>query len=138
MKKETNALFISVVVTAIYVFLLVIGVKGTYRILQVTSQLKEAFDEENRVTAIMELSELRGRVKEVEEIYNSSACNTDKIRSELWKEIEDITCFEGNTNPYLEEFKISFNSSMMDDICEKIISQIDEQIHIIRYGTEDA
>ncbi len=88
-------------------------------------------DREMRLMAIIELSELKGRLQEIEEISRMGV-----LSSTLMDKLEEITNNHFQ-NPYLSDFIFSVpNSSNIGTICEDFISQIDDQIYMLRFGEE--
>ena len=92
-------------------------------------EMQEIFDQIDREFAIMELSELRGRVKEIQRISWSLEGQTQEMKEELRKELEEIERFENTNNKYLNDFIIEVKDHRLsiDDICEEILTQIDEK-----------
>lgn len=85
-------------------------------------------------TAITQLSERRGRILEVQ-----SLCFKDIPQDILWDELKGITSPMDLTNPYLKDFTFEISdTSNLEEICDELISQIDNQIHTIEYGGKDA
>lgn len=112
---------------------------SNYRCRREITEMHEDIDELNRNFAIMELSELRGRVKEIEYISLGLTGSNNQMQEELISELESLKSYD----LYFRDFEISINlpitPSNIGDICENIISQIDNEIHtIIMFGGEDA
>lgn len=111
----------------------------TYKLHQKISDLNETLDQSQREFAIMQLSELRGRARAITLL---SYGDTDE--AELKEAISDIYSWVEedagifHSNPYLIDFEFVSkpnNTSNVEDICEKIMSQIDSQIETIRSGS---
>ena len=99
----------------------------------ITAEQFEAMttDREMRLMAIMELSELKGRLQEIEEISQMGV-----LSSTLRDKIEEITN-KHFQNSYLADFIFSIpNSPNIGTICEDLILQIDDQIYMLRFGKE--
>lgn len=99
----------------------------------ITAEQDEAMvtDREMRLMAIMELSELKGRLQEIEEISRMGV-----LSSTLRDKIEEITN-KHFQNPYLADFIFSIpNSPNIGTICEDLILRIDDQIYMLRFGKE--
>ena len=92
-------------------------------------EMQEIFDQNDREFAIMELSELHGRVEEIQTISWSLEGQTQKMKEELRKELEEIERFKNTNNKYLNDFIIEVKDHRLsiDDICEEILTQIDEK-----------
>lgn len=92
-------------------------------------EMQEIFDQYDREFAIMELSELHGRVEEIQRISWSLEGQNQEMKEKLRKELEEIERFNKNTNKYLNDFTIVVKDhrSSIDDICEEILTQIDEK-----------
>lgn len=96
----------------------------------VKKQNRELLDEINKNFAIRELSELEGRVEEIQSLNWSSAANTPEMEEKLREELDYILKFE-STNWYLKDFKIIVEPGSIDCICEQILSQIREKVYDI-------
>jgi len=84
--------------------------------------------------AIKTLSELRGRVNEISYIDISLYAQTEEMQELLMNHLERISIYSGDmTNPYLRGFEITVTTSSVQNICDEIISQIDNQIYKIRF-----
>lgn len=92
-------------------------------------EMQEVFDQNDREFAIMELSELHGKVEEIQRISWSLEGQNQEMKEKLRKELEEIERFNKNTNKYLNDFNIVVKDhrSSIDDICEEILTQIDEK-----------
>ena len=133
MKKYLPAIIFSIIAASVVsIFLAVVVVDLTTE--NIPATLQETFDEVDRERAIMELSELRGRILEIKSLSNSN------IQSYVLQDKLDEIIFSQNfTNPYLSDFTFIIpNTSIVGKLCEDLISQIDDQICIIKFGTEDA
>ncbi len=90
-------------------------------------QMQKKFDELDKSTAIQQLSELRGRVVEIEELSNNVP------QEELEDALESISSTKLSNEMYLFSLEAS-KSSEIGEICEDYISQIDKTIKVIKYG----
>lgn len=101
---------------------------------RIQAQLIEAFDNVDQNMAITQLIELRGRILEVQSLSFENL-----PQDILLDELEGITAPNDFSNPYLEDFTfIIHDTSNLEKICDELISQIDDQIHTIKYGQKDA
>ena len=105
------------------------------------SQVTEVLDTAYKDTAVKTLSELRGRILEIEYLSSNDNIETSILQVEL----DDIIFFIESpstywiNNPYLADFEfIIQNTSTVGEFYEDLISQIDDQIHTIEQGVEDA
>jgi len=91
-------------------------------------EMQEVYDQIDREFAIMELSELHGRVNEIQRISWSLEGQTQEMKVKLRIELEEIERFESD-NKYLSDFKLKVKDhrSDIDSICEEILTQIDEK-----------
>ncbi len=95
-------------------------------------QITEAYQEVDKSMAIKTLSELRGRLLEVE-----SLSHEDLPEGLLLEELDKITAPKHFTNEYLKDFSFAVSAtSNVRELCGELISQIDDQIHVIEYGTK--
>ena len=105
------------------------------------SQVTEALDTAHKDTAVKTLSELRGRILEIEYLSSNDNIETSILQDELDDiifSIESPSTYWIN-NPYLADFEfIIRDTSTVGEFCEELISQIDDQIHTIEQGVEDA
>lgn len=128
-------LVVSIVAIVVSYFGIFFGFKAisNYIDQKICNQLIEAFDNADQDMAIKQLSELRGRILEIETL-----CHEDIPRSVLLDALEDIITPKHFTNPYLKDFTFVMpNTSDVGEICKEFISQIDDQIHIIKYEVKD-
>ena len=94
---------------------------------------REFMDELYKNNAICKLSELEGRVEEIQYLNWSIAARTPEMQEELREDLDEIMDFE-SSNKYLEDFKISVElgeAASIDSICEQILSQIRGKIYDI-------
>lgn len=137
-KKNRNEIVIWVVF--IVFAMIVYGAIGYCFYRDYQNRIEVAFQEEveaiNREYAIKELSEIRGRIKTIEYISQSYASNTEEMQEELHEQLIDIVEFANMEHPYFEDFEIKITGSEIGDICEEIISQIDEKLHTIMLEEE--
>ena len=129
MKNNRTTVKVCIAVAVLYVVAAIIGVKALnyYN----AKQLTEVFDSVDQDMAIKQLSELRGMILEVKALSHE-----DIPQSVLLDELESITSSNHFTNKYLDDFAFDIPStSNVGELCEEFISQIDDQIHTIEYGT---
>ena len=94
---------------------------------EIYDTLTEAFDNVDRDMATNELSELRGKLLEIEALSHE-----DVSQTLLLDELEKITSPQHFTNPYLKDFTFDVpGTSDVRTICDELISQVDDQIEII-------
>lgn len=100
---------------------------------KLSADVSVVLDETNKDTAVKHLSVLRGRLVEIQILSHYD------IQNALMHEINAIATYQDIANPYLKDFKFVVpNSSNIGEICEELISQIDDQVSIIRFGEKDA
>lgn len=98
-----------------------------------TNQLETVFDEVDQDMAIKQLIKFTGMILEVEALSS----HNDIPQGVLLDALESITSSKHFTNEYLEDFAFDIpNTSNVGELCEKFISQIDDYIHTIEYGTK--
>ena len=131
--NKRTTLVVGIIVMAVLYLGLFVGLKviGDYNAQKIVNRLETVFDEVDQDMAIKQLSELRGMILEVE------ALSHEEIpQSVLLDELESITSSNHFTNKYLDDFAFDIPStSNVGELCEEFISQIDDQIHAIEYGT---
>ena len=135
--NEKNTLMQNIIGTVIGCLIAaVIGVPMLFYINKVETERSNQYIEQLRKEAhkddaIMELSELKGKVEEIQSINRSSAC-TPEMEERLIEELDEIMEYEDTTkNEYLIDFKIIVEPGSIDCICEQILSQIQEKIYDI-------
>ncbi len=129
-----------IIITVLYITSLISSMRPTDS--EVTaSQVTEALDTAYKDTAVKTLSELRGRILEIEYLSSNDNIETSILQVEL----DDIIFFIESpstywiNNPYLADFEfIIQNTSTVGEFYEDLISQIDDQMHTIEQGVEDA
>lgn len=105
------------------------GIKAlnNYNSQKIYDTLTEAFDNVDRNMATNELSELRGKLLEIEALSHE-----DISQTLLLDELEKLTSPQHFTNPYLKDFTFDVpETSDVRAICNELISQVDDQIEII-------
>ena len=80
--------------------------------------------------AVETLSELRGRVFEVQLLVYVDDISLDVAQSEL----RNIIDFPDYDNPYLAKVELTLTEASAESICDDLISQIDDQIDKIWYS----
>ncbi len=124
-----NIVIPSIVIVIVF---LLIGTAATLLSKKTSNQITEALDNVDRNMAIKQLSELRGMILEVESLKKE-----DISQNILLNELEEITAQKHFTNPYLKDFVFTIPStSTVGELCEELVSQIDEQIHTIEFDTK--
>ena len=135
MKNNRTTVKVCIAVAVLYVVAAIIGAKALnyYNAKQIIhEQLTEVFDSVDQDMAIKQLSELRGMILEVKALSHE-----DIPQSVLLDELESITSSNHFTNKYLDDFAFDIPStSNVGELCEEFISQIDDQIHTIEYGSK--
>lgn len=97
-----------------------------------STQVEDVIKETAREEALMELSQLRGRVEQLIRFYTSGKVSDSTISYEL----NYISFYQNSANPYTQDFAITITASDIGEVCEEILSQIDDQIYKIRFGTQ--
>ena len=112
----------------IIVIAIVICVGGFVGLRHIVIEDLNNFD---RGLAIQELSELKGRIREVKSLYYE-----DISQDILLNELEDLTTQRHFISPYLKDFVFIIpDTSNVRELCEELISQINDQIYTIKFGT---
>lgn len=97
------------------------------------TELEEAFDSAKRSSAVDILNQRKGQIEEIH-VLDYKGVPRDILREELQR----LCLFDYFTNPYLKDIVLyEPETSDIGDICEEIISQIDDHIHRIKYGKKD-
>ena len=131
MKKRTFAIVIGLLAYGVVLGLVLTAIVR-YNSNQTKQELEEVFDEVDKNMAIGQLRELRGMILEVE-----SLSHEDIPQGLLLDELESITTSNHFTNKYLDDFVFDIPStSNVGELCHEFISQIDDQIHTIKYGAK--
>jgi len=130
MKKKNWTLVVAVAMVSIAVIILscmLIKILNDYTSQEICDTITETFDSVDRNMATNQLSELRGKFLEI-----SSLSRKDVAQSLLLDELAEITSLHHFTNPYLKDFTFDVpGTSNVREICDELISQIDDQIKII-------
>lgn len=130
MKKKPNIIVGSLVIILIYACFIAYSFHfASERNAEMNYQhIEEIFDDVDRESAILVLSELRGRILEIE-----SLSHNDIAQTVMLNELENLTAHPHYTNPYVEDFTFNIPStSNVGELCEELISQIDDQLNVIR------
>ncbi len=133
MSKRSSIILGVIAIIVIYVGLFV-GIKVVikHNSQKIYNQITEVFDNVDRDMAIKQLSELRGMILELESLKHE-----DISQNILLNELEEITAQKHFTNPYLKDFVFIIPStSNVGELCEELISQIDNQIHTIEFDAK--
>lgn len=105
----------------------IIKALNNYNSQKIYDTLTEAFDNVDRDIATNKLSELRGKLLEIETLSHE-----DISQTLLLDELEKITSPQHFSNSYLKDFTFDVpGTSDVRTICDELISQIDDQIEII-------
>lgn len=134
--KENRRTTLWLVILGIIVLYLALffGVKAmnNYNAQKIEDRLTQIFDEVDQDMAINQLSEIRGMIIEVK-----SLSHEDIPQGVLFDELDRIISSDYFTNKYLDNFVFDIpNTSDVGELCEEFISQIDDQIYIIKYGAK--
>lgn len=134
--KENRRTTLWLVILGIIVLCLALflGVKAidNYNAQKIEDRLTQIFDEVDQDMAINQLSEIRGMIIEVKALSHE-----DIPQGVLFDELDRIISSDYFTNKYLDNFVFDIpNTSDVGELCEEFISQIDDQIYIIKYGAK--
>ena len=134
--KENRRTTLWLVIPGIIVLCLALflGVKAidNYNAQKIEDRLTQIFDEVDQDMAINQLSEIRGMIIEVKALSHE-----DIPQGVLFDELDRIISSDYFTNKYLDNFVFDIpNTSDVGELCEEFISQIDDQIYIIKYGAK--
>jgi hypothetical protein len=131
--KRTTLVVRGIVIAILYLGLFIsLKAIADYNAQKITNQLETGFDQVDQDMAIKQLSELRGMILEVKALSHK-----DIPQGILLDELEGITSSKHFANKYLDDFAFNVPStSNLGELCEELISQIDDQIHNIEYGTK--
>lgn len=131
MKKRTAILVIALLIYGVTLGLVITAVVS-YNSNKQKKELEKIFDDADQDMAIEHLIELRGRILEVKDLSNK-----DIPQSVLLDVLESITSSNDFTNKYLDDFAFDIpNTSNVGELCEELISQINNQIRTIEYGAK--
>lgn len=131
MKKRTAILVIALLIYGVTLGLVITAVVS-YNSNKQKKELEKIFDDADQDMAIEHLIELRGRILEVKDLSNK-----DIPQSVLLDALESITSSNDFTNKYLDDFAFDIpNTSNVGELCEELISQINNQIRTIEYGAK--
>ena len=134
--KENRRTTLWLVILGIIVLCLALflGVKAidNYNAQKIEDRLTQIFDEVDQDMAINQLSEIIGMIIEVKALSHE-----DIPQGVLFDELDRIISSDYFTNKYLDNFVFDIpNTSDVGELCEEFISQIDDQIYIIKYGAK--
>jgi len=102
--------------------------------------LQESLDEADRDIAINRLYQLRGRISEI----NLLSCYLEMPKEVLLERLDNIVTDQNFhvsvvKNKYLADFTfVTPDSSSVGELCDILISQIDNYIYTIKYVEKDA
>ena len=117
-------MLIPIILLAVFTTIVTNSILCHYESQKFSSELAQVFDEVDRKMAVETLSELRGRVFEVQLLVYVDDISLDVAQSEL----RNIIDFPDYDNPYLDSFELKLTESSAESICDELISQIDDQI----------
>ena len=123
-------MLIPIILLAVFTTIVTNSILCHYESQKFSSELAQVFDEVDRKMAVETLSELRGRVFEVQLLVYVDDISLDVAQSEL----RNIIDFPDYDNPYLDSFELKLTESSAESICDELISQIDDQIDKIWYS----
>ena len=129
-KAKIMTLVEILIIYLLFLSILFVGIKTANDLNSQKSynQMIEAFETVDRYMAIEQLSELRGMILEVKSLVYEGVS-----QDILMDQLEDIISQDDFSNPYIRDFTLSIppDTSYVGAICERLIMQIDDQIHII-------
>lgn len=108
-----------------------------YKLDQRFDKLDKAFEQAQTEMEIKELSELKGRLRTVK-LLSYSTWKIEGLEDELRKEIDEIIAFQEDIfKDNYSSFHLEYETSEdLDEICEELSLQIENQIEEIQYGSE--
>lgn len=143
-KKFFMAIILGIILGHILANIFYSNVIYPWRMQKIDDKVQAMLDEiqaeleiSNKNAAIKELSELKGRVTEIMYLNWSYAAQTSEMNKKFLEHLEDISNFT-SINKQLEGFELTITESEVGAICEELISQIDEELSAIIYGTNGA
>lgn len=120
---------IAIVATLLGLMVVCLGVKLYY---DYQTEQQETFDKIDRNNAVAILSEQRGMIYEIKYLSHSGVSQNILLR-----ELKRLSSLSYSSNSYLKEVVLfPPNTSNVEDICEELISQIDDYIRAIEYGAK--
>lgn len=129
-KMKKYKMLIPIILLAVFTTIVTNSILCHYESQKFSSELAQVFDEVDRKMAVETLSELRGRVFEIQLLVYVDDISLDVAQSEL----RNIIDFPDYDNPYLAKVELTLTEASAESICDELISQIDDQIDKIWYG----
>lgn len=133
-ENRRTTLWLVILGTIVFYSAFLVGFKAinNYNAQKIASELTQILDEVDQDMAINQLRELRGMIMEVKALSHE-----DIPQTVLFDELTRIISSDYFTNKYLDNFIFNIPStSDVGELCEEFISQIDDQINIIKYGAK--
>lgn len=127
LNKRTMVVVIAIVVASLTAQILTIKILKNYRAQQFDAEM----DQLDRYIAAEYLSQIKGRLLEVQDLYNEQEISEDVLQERL-KNIISL----GVSTKYLENFQLTIpdTTSNIGEIFEELIAQIENQIHNVEEG----
>ena len=127
LNKRTMVVVIAIVVASLTAQILTIKILKNYRAQQFDSEM----DQLDRYIAAEYLSQIKGRLLEVQDLYNEQEISEDVLQERL----KNITSLDVSPK-YLENFQLTIpdTTSNIGEIFEELIAQIENQIHNVEEG----
>ena len=129
-KMKKYKMLIPIILLAVFTTIVTNSILCHYESQKFSSELAQVFDKVDRKMAVETLSELRGRVFEVQLLVYVDDISLDVAQSEL----SNIIDFPDYDNPYLAKVELTLTEASAESICDDLISQIDDQIDKIWYS----
>ncbi len=133
-ENRRTTLWLVILGTIVFYSAFLVGIKAinNYNAQKIENELTQIFDEVDQDMAINQLRELRGMIMEIKALSHE-----DIPQNVLFDELTRIISSDYFTNKYLDNFIFNIPStSDVGELCEEFISQIDDQINIIKYGAK--
>ena len=127
LNKRTMVVVIAIVVASLTAQILTIKILKNYRAQQFDAEM----DQLDRYIAAEYLSQFKGRLLEVQDLYNEQEISEDVLQERL----KNIISLDVSTK-YLENFQLTIpdTTSNIGEIFEELIAQIENQIHNVEEG----
>ena len=127
LNKRTMVVVIAIVVASLTAQIITIKILKNYRAQQFDAEM----DQLDRYIAAEYLSQIEGRLLEVQDLYNEQEISEDVLQERL----KNITSLDVSTK-YLENFQLTIpdTTSNIGEIFEELIAQIENQIHNVEEG----
>lgn len=127
LNKRTMVVVIAIVVASLTAHILTTKMLKNY----IAQQFDAEMDQLDRYIAAEYLSQIEGRLLEVQDLYNEQEISEDVLQERL-KNIISL----GVSTKYLENFQLTIpdTTSNIGEIFEELIAQIENQIHNVEEG----